>query len=275
MAENERKERDGEVPESNAARRMRLRGEDMGEDVKTDDIKVNWLQNFWYHNKLTVIVVAVFAVMIAVGVTQYVNQSNPDVYVIYGGPEHLTANEAKDFADLLGDIGEDYNGDGKNLVQINEFVFMTPEQVDEITSAPDEDGYDVTVNLNTNMETYERYSYEIFGNESIICILGEGQYEEVKNAGGFIPLAELFNEIPEGAIDEYGVRFSETKLYKFYTEAQIFSDDAVIAIRKLSTMSAITGQKRAEKLHGYAKDLYLKILNFEYPEGYVEPEKAE
>lgn len=272
MSENENRNINNEVEESNAARRMRLRGEDMGEEVKTDDIKVNWLQNFWYHNKAAVIIVAIFAFMIAVGVTQFVNQSNPDIYVIYGGPEHISANEAKAFADMLETVGDDYNGDGKALVQLNEFVFMTPEQVDKITNTPDENGLNVTVNLNDNLTIYQRFSNEIFGVESIICILGEGQYDEIKKAGGFMPLSELFDTVPEGAIDEYGVRFSETKLYKYYSEAQIFPKDAVLAIRKLSTMSAITGKKKAETLHSYARDMFVKMLNFEYPEGYVEKE---
>ena len=53
-------------------------------------------------------------------------------------------------------------------------------------------------------------------------------------------LSELFDEIPEGAIDEFGVRFSETKLFEYYSEAQVFPEDAVIAIRKLSTMSFLS-----------------------------------
>ena len=266
MAENEKQTTENEIIESNAARRMRLRGEDMGENVKTDDIEVNRLANFWYHNKVWIIIAAAFAFMITVAVTQYANQSNPDIYLLYGGPEHITANEAKAFSGILEDMMDDYNGDGKKLVQINEFVFMTPEQVDKIQSEPDENGNEVVVNLNTNLETYKRYSNEIFGGESIICILGEAQYDEVKTAGGFIPLSELFETVPQGAIDEFGVRLSETKLYAYYPAARIFPGDAILAIRKLSTMSAITGKKKAEELHGYAKDMFVKILSFEFPD---------
>ena len=265
MEEKEKHGTENEIIESNAARRMRLRGEDMGEDVKTDDIEVNRLANFWYHNKVWIIIAAAFVFMITIAVTQYAKQSNPDVYLLYGGPEDITANEAKAFSSLVQDMMDDYNGDGKKLCQINEFVFMTPEQVNEITTNPDENGNDVVVNLNTNLETYNRYSNEIFGGESIICILGEAQYDEVKTAGGFLPLAELFETLPDGAIDEYGVRLSETKLYAYYPAARIFPDDAIIAIRKLSTMSSITGKKKAEALHGYAKDLFVKLLSFEFP----------
>ena len=83
-----------------------------------------------------------------------------------------------------------------------------------------------------------------------------------------MPLSEFFDELSEGAIDEYGVRLSETKLYKFYSEAQIFPKDAIIAIRTPSTMSAFVGKKKAEELHSSARDMFVKILAFEYPEGY-------
>ena len=87
-----------------------------------------------------------------------------------------------------------------------------------------------------------------------------------------MPLSEIFDEIPEGAIDEYGVRFSETKLCKFYDAAKIFPDDAVIALRRLSTMSVFTGKKKAEKKYEYNLDFFKKMLTFDYPEGYVPPE---
>ena len=117
MTENEKQTNDNEIIESNAARRMRLRGEDIGEDIKTDDIEVNRLANFWYHNKVWVLIAAFFVVMITIVTVQYAKQSNPDIYLLYGGPEHITANEAKAFSSLLEDMMDDYNGDGKKLVQ--------------------------------------------------------------------------------------------------------------------------------------------------------------
>ena len=99
------------------------------------------------------------------------------------------------------------------------------------------------------------------------------QYTDVCVSGGFLPLAELFGEenIPEGAIDEYGVRLAETKFWKFYGTKEMFPADAVIALRRVSTMSALTGKSKAEKLHANSAEVFRKIMEYEYPEGYVEP----
>ena len=70
------------------------------------------------------------------------------------------------------------------------------------------------------------------------------------------------------------MRFSETKLCKFYDAAKIFPDDAVIALRRLSTMSVFTGKKKAEKKYEYNLDFFKKMLTFDYPEGYIPPEET-
>ena len=266
--------RNGNVPEeineSNAARRMRLRHEDMGEDVRTDDIKVNKIGNFLYHNKIKIIIIAFFAVVLTIAVTQFIAKDNPDLYIIYGGNERISANDAKEFTALAASLMDDYNGDGKKKVQINDFVFMTPEQVERITSETDSEGNYVTVNLLENKTVYDRFSDEIFGPDAGLCILCESQFRTVEESGGFVPLAEIFGEVPEGAVDGFGIRLSETKLYKFYSAARVFPADAVLALRRVSSMGALPGMGgKAETAHSRGEDLFRKIMAFEYPEGFV------
>lgn len=258
--------------ESNEAKKLKALG--LNDEVKEEEpLKINKLANFWYHYRFRIIMIAAFAFIITVATVQFVSRQNPDVSVIYAGPQYITANQNKAFCDVLQGIAEDYNEDGKTYVQLNDMIFMSDDQMTEyIERVAEEEGETAAVDKLTNKQTYERFTYEIFGSNSSICILAEDQYESVAAENGFVPLSELFDEIPDGAIDEYGIRFSETKLCKFYDSAKIFPDDAVIALRRLSTMSVFTGKKKAEKQYEYNKDLFMKILNFEYPEGYTEPE---
>ncbi len=251
---------------SNAARRIKALGQEPVEEE--EPVKVNKLANFFYHYKFRLIMIAAFAFIIIVAVTQFLGQSNPDISIIYGGPEYITANENKEFCEVLESLMPDYNGDGKRYVQLNDLVFMSESQLQEYTEEMAAKGEQVSLDHLTNKQVNERFTYEIFGGESVICILGEEQYEEVKNENGFLPLSEIFDEIPDGAIDEYGIRFADTKFYKFYTAAQIFPDDAVLALRRLSTMSVFTGKSKAEKKHEYHLDMFRRMVEFEYPEGY-------
>lgn len=274
MEENKDKKAEEQASESNAARRIRALDADAYKAEPDEPLEINKWENFWYHNKVKVIMISAFAFIIGVAMIQYVTHANPDVSLIYSGPDYITPNMNQAFCDVLEGLMDDYDGDGKKYAQLNDLVFMTEEQIEEFERVTEEAGDKGAVDRISNKQTSERFTYEIFGSEASICILSDGQYQMVKAEGGFLPLAEIFDEIPEGAIDEYGVKFSETKLCKFYSAAQIFPEDAVLALRRVSTMSAITGKQKAEKLHTRSRDLFVKMLEYEYPEGYVPPEET-
>lgn len=274
MEENKNKQNESENVESNAARRIRAMGDNTSGNEPEEPLKINKWENFWYHNKTKVIIIAVFAFIIGVAVVQYATHANPDVSVIYAGPDYITPNMNQAFCDVLENLADDYDGNGKTYVQLNDLVFMTENQIAAFEEAARENGDEGTVDRISNKQTSERFTYEIFGSEASICILAEEQYEMVKGEGGFLPLKEIFDEVPEGAIDDYGVRFSETKLCKFYDSAKIFPEDTVIALRRVSTMSALTGKQKAERMHVRSTDLFKKILEFDYPEGYEPPEET-
>ena len=257
--------------ESNEAKKLRVLGG--GEEEHDEEpLKIDKFGNFWYHYRFRIIMIAAFAFIIGIASWQFLTHQNPDISLIYAGPEYITANQNKAFCEVLQGMMPDYNGDGKKYAQLNDMIFMSGDQMSDYIESVAEEGETAAVDKLTNKQTSERFTYEIFGSESSICILAEDQYQSVASESGFMPLSEIFDEIPEGAIDEYGVRFSETKLCKFYDAAKIFPDDAVIALRRLSTMSVFTGKKKAEKKYEYNLDFFKKMLNFDYPEGYVPPE---
>lgn len=273
--EEQKKTPEGEessVGESNEARRIRLSGESIGEDIKTDDIKVNKVENFFYHNKIAIILTVFFVTVFAILIVQMVRHSNPDVSIIYGGPEYISARQAQDFRSVMESLGDDYNNDGKTIIQLYDFVFMTKDQIEKVTSEPDENGNKVVVDMNVNKSNSDRFSSEIFGVDASLCILSKSQYDMVKENGGFVQLSDIFDEIPEGAVDEFGILFYSTKLCRFYNAVRIFPEDSVIALRKISTAGAVMGMsEQAKKNHEYGEKLFKKIMAFEYPEGY-EPE---
>lgn len=266
------------LEESNVAKRLRLTGEEIREE-DYGDIPRNFrsrLGNFWYHHKTKLLIAAFFTFAIGVAVGQYVRQSNPDVYILYAGPEYITANENQKFCATICDLmTEDFNGDGEKKARLTDIIYSTQNQMEKAKAEAEARGDEFSFDALSNQSMEEKFSYEVFGSDAVICILSEEQYEQVAASDGFLPLREIFGdeEIP-GAIDDYGVRFSETRFYAFYESARIFPEDAVLAIRRVSTMSALTGRKKAEKSHAYHLEIFKKIVNFEFPEGYV-PENAE
>lgn len=275
-SENNNTEKRDKLPEeSNAARRIRMLGEDSAagtDENNCEPLKINKLSNFWYHNKYKIIITLAFAFIIGTASIQFANRSNPDVSLLYAGPVYITPNENKKFCSAIESIMEDYNGDGKKYVQLNDLIFMTEGQMEKILDEAEENDDEVVIDRLSNSQVSERFTYEVFGGEASICILAKDQYETVRAEGGFMKLTDIFtdNNIPDTAIDEYGLRVHDMKFYKFFADDEMFPEDAVIALRTLSTMSALTGRKKAERLHDYSKSLFIKLAEFEYPEGYSE-----
>lgn len=266
--EDEKKYGDGtEELESNAARRLRLLGEDT-EVSEEEPVEVNKLANFWHYNRTKIIIISFFVIVFGIVILQAVNRQNPDISILYAGPDYITPNECKAFCATVESLIDDCNGDGRKYVQIEDLVFMSDGQMEDYIAAAVADDERADVDKTKNKQVADRFSYEVFGGEALICILAEDQFRMVEAGGGFMKLTDVIGELPDGAVGEYGVRLSETKFCKFYDSAKIFPEDAVIALRTVPTASAITGRKRVEKLHEYHTAAFKLIIGFEYPEGY-------
>lgn len=261
------------LAESNAAKRLRMTGEGMGEEADYSDIPKDFksrLVNFWYHHKVKVLITAFFAFAIGVCVVQFSSQTNPDVCILYAGPEYITPMDNERFCSAVTEImEEDFNNDGEKKIRLTDVIFYTQAQLDAAKAEAAERGEEFVVDGMTNQGNSEKFDYEVFSDNGIICILSEEQYKRVASAEGFIPLAEIFGDTEiKGAIDNCGIRFNETNFYEFYESTHIFPEDAVLALRKMSTISAITGKSKSEKVHAYHTEIFQKMADFQFPEGY-------
>ena len=104
---------------------------------------------------------------------------------------------------------------------------------------------------------------EVVAGNSVIYMLDPLLYESVKDAGGLLPLAEVLDEIPQAAIDEYGIRLGDTALSESITGLQRLPEETVLCIRKVSTMSVFKGQKKSEEAHARHVELFRQIAAFE------------
>ncbi len=289
MAENEEK-RDGisaeeEEFQSNAARRLGLNGEDVGDSIHEGEAaKGPFWSNFWYHYKGRVIVICAFALIIGIGLAQLLTKKKPDIYVMYAGPavfnDASTAEVERIFRSL---ITEDNNKDGRKEVRLATVFYVTEDNVErdvdrQIAEAKekgetvhDRDYYYHTYlaeyrNSQENHNQYENFSNEIFAGDSVVVLLDPALYETVRKEGGFMKLSEVFGYTPEGAIDEYGIRFSETAIAQYYKVFDALPDDTVLAVRRVSTMSAFTGKKKAQKAHDDHVAFARALLEFTPPD---------
>ena len=262
MEENEKKPpQEEEVPESASARILRGLGQDDAPPPPEHEPEhVGFWENYWYHHKWKTIIIAAAVLVLTVTMIQTCSRETPDVYLMYAGPAYLTPNEARAVQDAVRQVMEDYNGDGERGVMLTDVNYLSPEQIDEKLALASQ---------------RERFEVEVIAGESVICILDPALYEDVKKAGGLLPLTEVLGETPSEAIDEYGIRFGETKFARYFTAMQVLPEDSVLCIRRLSTMSAFKGKAKSERLHAYHTALFTSMVRFEFPEGYTETTAAQ
>lgn len=254
---------------SNAARVIRATEGDAPSQPELPPARGNPIANFWYHHKWKVIVIGVFLFMGITLATQFFHKSNPDITILYAGPDYITANDNRKFCAALAGIMDDYNGDGEKKVLLNDIIYMTGDQIRAARERAEAAGDEFAYNQQANAQTAEQFTYEIMAGDSLLCFLCEDQYETVRAADGFVPLAEIFEAVPDSAIDEYGIRLYDTPFAQYFTISHIFPEETIVALRRVTTLSQVRGQAKMEKKLAWHRDLFSKIVNFTFPEGYT------
>jgi hypothetical protein len=83
--------------------------------------------NFWYHNKITVIVTTVIVVAFTYFIGELIFKVEPDVKIMYIASDYQISVLYKDIAQALVPYCPDFNGDGKIYVEVS----YTPAIVDQ------------------------------------------------------------------------------------------------------------------------------------------------
>lgn len=268
-----------ESGESNAMRRLKALGQldDSGKDGDEDVVvKGSWLENFWYHHKWKTIMISIFTVIVLIATIQLVSREDVEAYFLYTGPQYMNSSDIKSFADCIGQITDaDQNGDGKLTSSLSVYTYLNEAQIAEKKNDIAANGEPLYVNEGANASAYEQFSYEMMVGNSIIYILDPSIYRSVVGEDVFLKLSEIFDgAVPEGAIDDFGVRLGDTKFYKYFSDALSFPAESIICIRRVSLMQSFSGKNKAEQINEFHVGIFRDILSFEYPEGYTPKEAA-
>ena len=253
--------KEDEVFESNASRRLKALGADApsadeGPDQTAEDspVRSGFFENLWYHYKGVILVVLGFAVIFAVGITQMVRNKRPDIYVLYAGPSVFDNTRAADAESALSAlVTEDSNNDGALLARLNAICYVSEDKKAAAKAEAEKKNEQSSIvdyaNSQENRDAYQAFSNDMLAGDSVICLLDPYLYGLIRDAGGLLTLEEALGSKPDGAIDDYGV---PARLIPFFASTPAFStlpEDTVFAIRRVSTMSAFTSKEKEEAAH--------------------------
>ncbi|MBQ8207372.1 MAG: hypothetical protein IJZ89_01400 [Clostridia bacterium] len=239
-----------------------------GGDIKVENRFTKWFDNFWYHYKWTTIGIVFALFVIIVCTLQMCEKEKVDIYVMYGGPDVVEGEQLTNFrAALKAVLPEDFNGDGEKYADVVANFIMSKDEIEEahkehVGTETTDDFYIDPTFMSQNKQKFDNL---IVAGEYSVCFLSPYLYEEVKAANGFMPLAEIFEEMPEGAIDEYGLRLLETDFGSYFPGVNELPPDTILCMRRIGTLSSFLNKGATEKTYEKSNKLFRAIVDYEAP----------
>ena len=248
-----------------------------GDKLKAGDITaasptLRWLDNFWYHNKWTVIAVSFFVTVAIICLVQFISRPDYDSSVVFASPYRMNKEERAGFEKLLTRIcPEDLNDDGEKLINIVEYQVYSEEEYDsareEYAAMTNEEGETDSFQINRQYNTseYTNFSQYTMTGESSVYILSPYLYGILLEADRLKPLAEIYagEELPAGTMsDGYGIALKDTDFYKYNPEAQVLPENAILCFH----LPTVGGRSKNPELYADDMAFFKAIADFEVKE---------
>lgn len=191
---------------------------DNGENTKMTFVQK--LENYWYHYKWQTII-GIFALCTAATcVSQCSSRTEPDAMIMFAG-NYKVLSETREIP-VEDVMSEDYNGDGEKRVDVFQLVLVISGDNGEY------EYYDPV----SQTEELQRLDIEFSSGNSVVYILHPYIYSQYRNL--MRPLEDVLTEVPEYALDEYGIELSELAAYES-TTLNAYPADAVLCVRNMRT----------------------------------------
>lgn len=233
-----------------------------GTDIVTDNKVVGKLQNFWYNNKWTVIVVAFFAVVLIVCSVQMFSKEKYDLSVVYGGTVHMSAEEREAFLSCVESMmPKDYDNDGKKSVALIDYqVFSTDELYEEVETVID--GQETVVleekvAAHWNTEQYSSLQGALRMGEYSICFASPYIYETLLKDKAV--LISSVTDVPVLSYDGKAVELRDTDFYSYNQAIKVLPEDTVICLLPQYTV----GASSHDDVYARSVELFVAIITYD------------
>ncbi|MBO4283124.1 MAG: hypothetical protein J5958_00735 [Clostridia bacterium] len=208
-----------------------------------------WFDNFWYHYKWQIIIVAIVLIAVLVCMLSMCHRKDPDFYFYYVGQGEFSGDEQRAIISSLSKASGDDGHDAD--VSVTFLFLMTNDQIKRFGEEHKDDG--LTVNGGLIGQNRELLSNEIMtGNAIIMFFDPEVLAETQASSDAFLPIRSY---APAGTPDEafsgeYGVDLRYT-VFADDPAFAAFPEGTVVAIR--NGISALALFQREEALENRAR----------------------
>ena len=225
-------EKDFEIQDSNATKKMKALGIDMNEKIHSEEDEItkgNFWDNIWYRYKWVIIIGAILLVIAIVLIVQIASKKDDDLKITYAGPVYIADDETRNsLTSIFSVIAKDYNDDGELIININSNVILNSEQITE----EDEEGRKPNASqVGQNQQLLNTFKQQMQSGDFTIYFLDKGLYEESLK-GVFVNIEEITGMDIDDSIkyDDYSIYLKNTEFGKYYKGLNKLPNDTLVLV---------------------------------------------
>lgn len=207
--------------------------------------RIDRILKFLDDKKWIVFIFILLLLFIVFCVDAFINRDKNDIQILYTGYDFVDDEKILELKKTCSYLSNDYNGD--DILMVDFLSMIVDKKID----------FEGNYTYDQTMIT--RFNTELNSSSSIIFIVENSYYEVLKNSGLLLPLSTIVNDIPEGAIDEYGILLGtlDISTQKGFKD---LSPDSIICIRRPAKDNEI--KYISEKQYDYNLDFFIRIINY-------------
>lgn len=225
-------EKDFEIQDSNAFKKLKALGEDMNEKIHSeeDEIKKGSLWgNIWYRYKWAIIIGSILLVIAIVLIVQVAIKKDDDIKIVYAGPTYIADDETKNsLISVFETVAKDYNDDGELIINITSNVILNSVQLTE----KDEEGRAPNASqIAKNQELLNTFQQQMQSGDFTIYLVDSKLYEESLK-GVFVDIEKITGIQIDDSIkyDDYALYLKKTDFGKYYKGLNKLPDDTLVLV---------------------------------------------
>ena len=227
-----------------------------GGDIAIRSPLMEKLENFWYHYKWHSLIALFLVLTFTVCTVQMCTRSDYDLHVLYAGQSDVrqTASEGlsehRVLVSSLKLVAEDYDEDGKQLLNLLTLFLPSEEEITEINARLEAEGEGYEVQTQLVIENGDQMAQLMLISDYYLCFLSEENYLAYSGRaeGFFVSLSSYV-----GGAD---VAYYEGRTDAVYLRSTAFgnlpgfeglADDTLICLRGVSDVAKRADRKGSEK----------------------------
>ena len=144
---------------------------------------------------------------------------------------------------------------GKKYTDIVTYQVMNETQILEYEKMLNSDGT-ATVDRSYFTTQFQTYNNYMLTGECAVLLLDPSLYVKLVEAGRLKKLSDVFAEVPSSAIDEYGIRLSETAIYKNSETLSMLPGDTVLCL----SLPYVFGNSGNEKAYANMTAMFVAMV---------------